>query len=68
MTILSARVGNPDGTAILLETAERGEVLLSLDGPSELADEYSAWLTSGKLPAPYAPPVFPAENINQDQL
>jgi len=53
MNILSAQFGNADGTAILVETDERGQVLLVLEGEdfsNGVRAAYEQWLRAGHQP------------------
>ena len=56
LTILSARWANPEQTRVLVQTAERGAVLLRPTHPDWPA--FLAWQASGNTVAAYAPPVI----------
>lgn len=70
-TILSARMGNQDGTAVVLQTGDAGEVHLDLtrlpDDPHvnnrEARAAYEAWRAAGNAAAPFAPPPSPTKAV-----
>lgn len=68
MKILSAKIANQEGTAIIAATDERGEVLLPLDQPHWLTSTYEAWLTSGHLPTPYQAPAIDTIQLAEDHI
>jgi hypothetical protein len=65
MNILSAKYANAEGTIILAETDERGQVMVILDGEdvsNGVRPAYEAWLKAGHQPTPFEPiPVDPIE-------
>lgn len=59
MTIKNAKFANISSTAILLQTAERGAVLISTEGPDHSGgwrEVYQTWLQNGGAVAEYEPP------------
>ena len=57
LTIQSARWANPDQTRALVQTAQRGAVLLKPERTAEWA-ALQTWIAAGNVPAAYAPPVI----------
>jgi hypothetical protein len=62
-TILSASYANPDHDAAVIETAERGAVMISAADTPEAWAEMLAW----GAPAAYAPPPLPVPVITRTQ-
>lgn len=56
LTILSARWANPEQSRVLVQTAQRGAVLLKPAHPDWPA--FTAWQAAGNTPAAYAPPAI----------
>ena len=68
MNILSAKLANQEGTAVVVTTDERGEVLMPLDQPHWLAADYTAWLQAGHLPSPYQVPAVDTIQLAEDHI
>jgi hypothetical protein len=56
LTITAARWATPENTRALVQTAQRGAVLLKPERAAEWA-AFQAWIAAGNVPAAYAPPV-----------
>lgn len=54
-TILSARIANAEGTAVVLRTSEVADVVISLRDTPEAWEDYQKWLQAGGIPSAYQP-------------
>lgn len=67
LTITAARWANPDQTRALVQTAERGAVLLKPERVSEWA-AFGAWQAAGNLVEAFTPPVEDPARAYQRRL
>jgi hypothetical protein len=62
LTITEAVHANPEGTAVLIRTAERGAVAISRDDRPELWRQLRIWVNGGGIIEPYALPAGDPES------
>jgi hypothetical protein len=61
LTIIEAAYANPEDTAVVIRTADRGAVAISRDDRPELWRQLLIWVKGGGIIEPYALPAGDGE-------